>query len=243
MTPISNKRKHYFLGGLLILVLLLGLAGAFLHINTYQPTSSAKQASQHATVTKNVTTFKAKNSKLTLVFYPGGLVKPDSYANWAYQVSKEGYTVKIVHFPLNLAVLASNQVKQVVGPHEKFVIGGHSLGGAMAARYAAKADKPNLKGLFLLAAYTDQKGRLDHSQLPVLSVNASKDGVLNWTNYHANKKYLSKDTTFSTISGGNHGGFGSYGHQKGDKIAKISNAKQQKQVAQILIKWLKTIKN
>lgn len=241
MTLIHNKRKHYFLGGLLILVLLLGLVGTFLHMNTYQPTSSAKQASQHATIIKNVTTFKAKNSKLTLVFYPGGLVEPDSYANWAYQVSKEGYTVKIVHFPLNLAVLAPNQAKQVVGPHEKYVIGGHSLGGAMAARYAAKADKTNLKGLFLLAAYADQKGRLDHSQLPVLSVTASQDGVLNWTNYHANKKYLPKDTTFSTISGGNHGGFGSYGHQKGDKTSKISNAEQQKQVAQILIKWLKTI--
>lgn len=241
MTLIHNKRKHYFLGGLLILVLLLGLVGTFLHMNTYQPTSSAKQASQHATVTKNVTTFKAKNSKLTLVFYPGGLVEPNSYTNWAYQVSKEGYTVKIVHFPLNLAVLAPYQAKQVVD--EKYVIGGHSLGRAMAARYAAKADKTNLKGLFLLAAYADQKGRLDHSQLPVLSVTASQDGVLNWTNYHANKKYLPKDTTFSTISGGNHGGFGSYGHQKGDKTTKISNSEQQKQVAQILIKWLKTIKN
>ena len=73
MTLIHNKRKHYFLGGLLILLLLLGLVGTFLHMNTYQPTSSAKQASQHATVTKNVTTFKAKNSKLTLVFYTVGL--------------------------------------------------------------------------------------------------------------------------------------------------------------------------
>lgn len=239
MTPIRNKRKYYFLGVLLILVLLLGLAGAFLHMNTYQPTSSAKQASQHATVTKNVTTFKAKNSKLTLVFYPGGLVEPNSYANWAYQVSKEGYTVKIVHFPLNLAVLAPNQAKQVVGPHEKFVIGGHSLGGAMAARYAAKADKTNLKGLFLLAAYADQKGRLDHSQLPVLSVTASQDGVLNWTNYHANKKYLPKDTTFSTISGGNHGGFGSYGHQKGIKPLKFLILNNKNKSPRFLLSGLK----
>ena len=188
-----------------------------------------------------MTTFKAKNSKLTVVFYPGGLVEPASYSNWASQLAQAGYTVKIVHFPLNLAVLAPNQAKKVVGPHEQYVIGGHSLGGAMAARYAAQADKKNLKGVFLLAAYADQKGRLDHSDLPVLSITASRDGVLNWANYRANKKYLPRDTTFTTISGGNHGGFGSYGHQQGDQAPHISNATQQQQVAHLLIKWLKRI--
>ena len=111
----------------------------------------------------------------------------------------------------------------------------------MAARYAAQADKKNLKGVFLLAAYADQKGRLDHSKLPVLSITASRDGVLNWSHYQTNKKYLPRDTTFMTISGGNHGGFGSYGHQQGDKAARISNATQQQQVAHLLIKWLKRI--
>ena len=226
MTPTS-KSKRYLWGGLLTLAILIGLAGIILHVKTYQPTASANQASQAATVTQNVTTFKAKNSRLTVVFYPGGLVEPASYSNWAAQLAQAGYTVKIVHFPLNLAVLAPNQANKVVGPHEQYVIGGHSLGGAMAARYAAQADKKNLKGVFLLAAY--------------LSVTASRDGVLNWSHYEANKKYLPRDTTFTTISGGNHGGFGSYGHQQGDKIAHISNATQQQQVAQALIKWLETI--
>lgn len=240
MTP-TPKRKRYLWGGLLTLAILIGLAGVALHLKTYQPTASANQASQAATASKNVTTFKAKNSKLTVVFYPGGLVEPASYSNWAAQLAQAGYTVKLVHFPLNLAVLAPNQAKKVVGPHEQYVIGGHSLGGAMATRYAAQADKKNLKGVFLLAAYADQKGRLDHSKLPVLSVTASRDGVLNWSHYEANKKYLPRDTTFTTTSGGNHGGFGSYGHQQGDKAAHISNATQQQQVAHLLIKWLKRI--
>lgn len=242
MTPTPTpKRKRYLWGCLLTLAVLIGLAGITLHVKTYQPTASANQASQTATVSKNVTTFKVKNSKLTVVFYPGGLVVPASYSNWASQLAQAGYTVKLVHFPLNLAVLAPNQAKKVVGPHEQYVIGGHSLGGAMAARYAAQADKKNLKGVFLLAAYADQKGRLDHSKLPVLSVTASRDGVLNWANYEANKKYLPRDTTFTTISGGNHGGFGSYGHQQGDQAPHISNATQQRQVAHLLIKWLKRI--
>lgn len=240
MTPTS-KSKRYLWGGLLTLAILIGLAGIILHVKTYQPTASANQASQAATVTQNVTTFKAKDSKLTVVFYPGGLVEPASYSNWASQLAQAGYTVKIVHFPLNLAVLAPNQANKVVGPHEQYVIGGHSLGGAMAARYADQADKKNLKGVFLLAAYADQKGRLDHSDLPVLSITASRDGVLNWSNYRANKKYLPRDTTFTTISGGNHGGFGSYGHQQGDQAPHISNATQQQQVAHLLIKWLKRI--
>ena len=42
-----------------------------------------------------------------LIFYPGALVAPASYSEWAQEATK-GYDVYIVHFPLNLAVLAPN---------------------------------------------------------------------------------------------------------------------------------------
>ena len=111
-------KKHYRLKHIwkilvLILGLIIGIGGAYLHLATYRPTTTAQQAVRSAHTTKDVTTFKAKYSRLTVVFYPGALVQPASYAPWAQQVAQAGYTVKIVHFPLNLAVLAPDKVRQL----------------------------------------------------------------------------------------------------------------------------------
>lgn len=234
-----KKFLIWFIG--IILVLLIGLS-AYVHFSTYQPSADAKIAAKNATHTNNVTVFKAKKNKMTVIFYSGALVAPDSYSIWAQKVAKAGYTVKIVHFPFNMAFLNMNAAKSLVKQNEKYVIGGHSLGGAMAARYAHNNQTKNLKGLFLLGAYADKKGRLDRSNLQVLAITATHDGVLNWKNYNSDKKYLPKNTTYKSIQGGNHGGFGSYGSQKGDKKSSISNQKQQDIVADLLINWLNKVR-
>ena len=143
---------------------------------------------------------------------------------------------------LNMALFKTKAADQLIESNEKYVIGGHSLGSAMAARYANQSKNKNLKGIFFLAAYPDQKGRLDHKKLAALSITASRDGILNWQKYRQGQKYLPANTSYKSISGGNDGDFGSYGQQKGDKKAKISNARQQKIIARDLIKWLKNIK-
>lgn len=224
----------------IILVVLIGIS-AYVHFSTYQPSVNAKISAKSATHTKNVTVFKAKKNKMTVIFYSGALVAPDSYSVWAKKVAESGYTVKIVHFPFNMAFLNMNAAKSLVKPNEKYVIGGHSLGGAMAARYAHNNSSKNLKGVFLLGAYADYKGRLDRSDLKVLSITATHDGVLNWKNYNSDKKYLPADTEFKSIKGGNHGGFGSYGTQKGDKKATISNQKQQDIIANLLVSWMNKV--
>ena len=65
------------------------------------------------------------------------------------------------------------------------MIGGHSLGGVIASRYAA-SQKNGLKGVFS-ASYPDEKGSLAETNLPVLSLTASNDEVLNQGNYQAAK--------------------------------------------------------
>lgn len=237
-----KKTKKIFLWILGILAVLVIASGTYIHFHTYNPTSSAQIAAKSAKEDNKTTTFTAKNNKMTVIFYTGALVKPDSYSIWAKQVAKNGYTVKIVHFPLNLAILNQNAAPNLVSKKQDFVIGGHSLGGAMATRFANNYHDKNLKGVFLLGAYADQKGRLDKTNLPVLSLTANRDNVLNWKKYNDNKKYLPKDTKYVTIKGGNHGGFGSYGHQKGDKTATISNKEQQKIIAYQITKWLNQIK-
>lgn len=224
----------------IIVILFLGML-IYLKQASYQPSQAADQTAKSAQITKQVTTFKGKKKKqkqTEIIFYPGALVAPNSYSIWAKDLADHGYTVKIAHFPLNLAIFKQNMAEQITNK-ENYVIGGHSLGGAMAARYVHNHHPKNLKGIFFLAAYADEKGRLDHLNIPALSIVASRDGVLNWQKYQENKKYLPKNSSFDMIHGGNHGGFGSYGQQKGDRQATISNAKQQKLIAQYLLKWLK----
>lgn len=236
-----KKAKKIIISLISIVAILLIIMATYVHFSTYQPSQSAQQAALTSTQTKNATVFKAKHNKMTVIFYTGALVAPNSYSIWAKQVAQAGYTVKIVHFPLNMAFFNQNAADSLVSKKQNYVVGGHSLGGAMATRYGHQNHNSHLRGIFLLGAYADEKGRLDKTNLDVLSVNASKDKVLNWQKYNANKKYLPPSTKYHTIVGGNHAGFGSYGKQKGDGIATISNDTQQKEVATLLINWLNKI--
>lgn len=242
MTKQTNKKKKIFLVAIATIVAIILLSFSYFRFSIYHPSESASSIATTATVrNKQVTEFKAKNSKLTVVFYPGALVEPDSYSIWAKKVAQAGYTVKIAHFPMNKAIFEPTIATKLVTRSERYVIGGHSLGGAMAARYVHEHHSANLKGVFFLAAYADEKGRLDKLSVPVLSITASNDGVIKQDKLITGQKYLPKATTFEIIKGGNHAGFGSYGSQKGDHKATISNQKQQQLVADKLISWLTKI--
>lgn len=235
-----QKRLLWFVGVLVALV-LVGLF--YIKTITYTPTSMALEASQKATDENGALYFKGNEEKPALIFYQGALVESASYSIWAEKVAQAGFSVYLVKQPLNLAVLGQNKAEQVIRSNHltNYVIGGHSLGGVMASRFAAEQDNNELKGVFFLASYPDEKGSLSTYKGQVLSLTGSEDGVLNWQAYDKAKKYLPKQTFFEEIKGGNHAGFGSYGEQKGDKAAGINNDEQQQDVANLLISWLKTI--
>ena len=89
-----------------------------------------------------------------IIFYPGGKVEYTAYSPLMQGFAKEGYFCALVKMPFGLAVFDTNAAKDVKEAHPEithWIIGGHSLGGAMAAKYAAISD---FDGLFLLAAYT-----------------------------------------------------------------------------------------
>lgn len=229
----------------IVLVVLSVIAGGgwvYLRSQIHQPSESARQAATRAQTTQPVLTFKTHLKRgPQVIFYPGALVAPESYSIWAEKVAAAGYQVAIVRFPLDLAVLAPQRAQQVLAKNQRaYVIGGHSLGGVMASRFA-REHQARLKGVFFLASYPDKKGRLQQLNLPVLSVTASHDGVLDWAAYRHAKKYLPDSTRYQQIKGGNHAGFGSYGAQKGDRTATISSQAQQQQTATLLIHWLRQL--
>lgn len=226
-------------------ILIVFSAGGWLYLRSqiHQPSEQARQAATRAQTTQPVLSFKADLVKgPQIIFYPGALVAPESYSVWAEKLAAAGYQVSIVRFPLDLAVLAPQRAHQVLAKHQRaYVIGGHSLGGVMASRFAQQ-HQAHLKGVFFLASYPDKKGSLRQLDQPVLSVTASRDGVLDWSAYRQAKQYLPHHTSYQQIKGGNHAGFGSYGAQKGDHTATISSQAQQQRTAIILLRWLRQLK-
>ena len=235
-----KKFKRWLIGILVVLVVALIGGQLYLKSAAHAPSSAAVVAQKQAITKNGVLYFGKPSAKLTVVMYPGALVDPGAYSIWAAQVAKAGYRVAIVSFPDDLAVLKPNAASAVVKSGQPYVIGGHSLGGVMASRYAAK-HKQGLKGVFFLASYPDDKGKLK-GNVPVLSLTVSRDGVLNFDAWRKAKPNLPSDTTYKQLPGGNHAGFGSYGKQSGDHSAKISNARQQQWVAKQLTHWLDTLK-
>lgn len=240
--------------GILVVFLFVTAGGSlYLKENTYEP-SKAATVIKPTKATKDYELFVSsqpnKNEEQTnLIFYPGALVAPASYRIWAQAVADAGYSVYVLKLPLNLAVLAPNKADVVLGKNAKAknakaknILIGHSLGGVMASRYGQNHQK-EIAGMIFLASYPDEKGSLKKVNIPVLSITASQDQVLNKTQYQKSKAYLPDNTTFLEIKGGNHAGFGSYGAQKGDGKATISNSQQQKELSEAIINWLKKIKS
>jgi hypothetical protein len=179
------------------------------------------------------------------IIYPGGRVDPRAYAPQAHEIASKGYLVVIVPMPLNLAVFGSNKATAVIREFpdiENWVIGGHSLGGSMAALYADN-HTDQIDGLVLWASYPASSNDLSDSALKVVSISASQDGLATPEKIDASRPLLPADTTWVEIIGGNHAQFGWYGSQPGDEAASISRKDQQSQVVQSTLDLLNSISN
>ncbi len=158
-----------------------------------------------------------------VIFYPGGRVDPRSYAQFAHDLALNGHLVVIVPMRLNLAVLSPNRAEEVIAANpgiEAWAISGHSLGGTMAAQYA-KGDLEHIEALALLASYPADSTDLSTSDIKVISLYGTLDGVLSEDSFKSALPLLPKTTEYLPIEGGNHAQFGSYGSQPGDNPATI----------------------
>ena len=172
-----------------------------------------------------------EKAKAAVIFYPGGWVDPQAYESLMYELADRGLCCILLKSPGNLAFLRTDQADEVrdLYPQIKdWYVGGHSLGGAAAGFYLpGKEDR--YKGVILLASYVTRD--LSGSDLKLLSVYGSNDGVLNRGSYEKYKKNWPKDSKELVIEGGIHSYFGSYGIQKKDGVPEISNISQLRQTA------------
>jgi pimeloyl-ACP methyl ester carboxylesterase len=170
-------------------------------------------------------------------------VDPRSYAPAARTIAQEGYLVVIVPMPLNLAVFASDAAAEVIMAYPEvshWAIGGHSLGGAMAARFAY-SHPDDVQGLVLWAAYPDGSNDLSGRRLPVSSIYGTLDGLATPEKIAASHALLPMTAEWVAIEGGNHAQFGWYGPQSGDNPATISREGQQRQVVAATLELLASL--
>ena len=141
-------------------------------------------------------------------------------------LSKQGVLCVLVEMPINLAVFdinAADGIQKDYPQIEEWYIGGHSLGGSMAASYLEK-HTDEYEGLVLLGSYSTVN--LCESGISVLSIYGSEDKVMNREKYAENKSNLPDDFTEIIIDGGCHAYFGMYGAQDGDGTPTITDDEQ-----------------
>lgn len=218
--------------GIVLVVFIIGILiylGQYYHAD--QTAHEALNSNDQVNVSEkdNLTIFTPTTGQdeIGIIFYPGGKVEDIAYAPLMQALAKKGLTAVIVKMPFNLAVLNPNgadAVMEALPEINHWIIGGHSLGGAMASDYVA-GHEDKVEGLVLMGAYPNEDLAL--SNHPVLSLYGSNDQVLNRQAFEAAKVKMPSATTLYEISGGNHSGFGNYGQQAGDGTASISSAEQQ----------------
>lgn len=183
----------------------------------------------------------AKATNSAFILYPGALVDAESYASLMAKLTEQGYTSFIAKMPLDMAILKKDAANKIIADYPAITdwyIGGHSLGGVMAASYAD--EHPDLiQGIAFLASYPNKD--LTDQTLKVVSLYGTNDGVLNMSAYEEAKMLLPTDSVRYSeipISGGNHAAFGNYGPQSGDGIAAISAAAQQEAAVNAIIQLM-----
>jgi dienelactone hydrolase len=177
------------------------------------------------------------------IFYPGGLVDPAAYAPLMKHLSEQGSMTVITPMPLDLAVFGVNKAHDVIAAYpdiKQWIIGGHSLGGSMAAEYV-KGNPAAVKGLAFLASYPADSTDLSALPLKVTSIYGTNDGVARNV-FNDSLARLPAGTPLVIIDGGNHAQFGHYGPQSGDGVATISREEQQQQTTQAIVELIDQLK-
>lgn len=219
-------------------VVLLGAVGFGVYVSDYYHASDSAFAALDNDETVSVVeladkgiAFKAADASTAIVFYPGGKVQAEAYAPLCRAIAERGVTCVLEPMPFNLAVFDINAANGAIANFpdiSSWYVAGHSLGGSMAAQYAA-SHPGLLDGLVLLGSYS--ASNVSASSLRVLSIYGSNDGVLNRQKYADSWKNLPASASELVIEGGNHAQFGDYGEQKGDGAASILAAEQRTKAA------------
>ena len=245
MKSVTKKQKKRLRLVVVLVIASILIGGSFVYLNDYYhgdmvaiENYNPENQVEKQTLADNMTAYVPKEIKAGFVFYPGGKVESISYEPLMEALASEGIVCVLVDMPFRLAVLdvnAAEGIQEYFPDVDLWYIGGHSLGGSMAASYLSKHQE-DYAGLILLGSYSTAdftEGRVD-----VLSVYGSEDGVMNREKYNGYLNNLPTDYTEIVIEGGCHAYFGMYGAQDGDGIPQITNEEQILRTVQSILNFV-----
>lgn len=234
------KQKNKIISKIIFVVKIIFLFIIFFIIsfgvyvsNYYRATDTALsvlEENKDIVIEDNLTVLFPKQSTDTaIIFYPGAKVEDKAYLPLLDKIREKGVVCILVRMPFRMAIFDSNAAQKVMlkFPNIKhWYISGHSMGGAMASKFAS--DNPEkLDGLILLGAYIYGDYSVENTLTIYGSLNKSVENHINYT------KNIVK------IDGGNHSQFGNYGLQKGDLVGKIDSEEQQRKTVLAIEEFIK----
>lgn len=242
---MKSLKRNILMTTIIFLILLFSFVLHYLM--TYYPKSfditpylENSDSVEYSTITFHEFTPLDYDNQKSIILYPGGKVDPLAYASLASNLADRGIKTIIVPMRFNLAILSPNRADYVINdyPHiEEWYVMGHSLGGVMAASYAAN-NLNVIDGLILLASYPMDSVNLSTTDIDVLSIYASRDGLLEEETINSTKGNLPSTTNYVEITGGNHSQMGWYGLQDGDLEPTISKEEQLKIIVNEIVNFI-----
>ncbi len=242
---IFKNKKIYICLISISLLIALTVGGSVLYVSDYYraDVSAIESFAVGEPVTKTmmddgVIAYGASDAEYGFIFYPGGKVEYTAYEPLMRCLASEGVLCVLLEMPCNLAVLDMNAADGICEQYpeiDHWYIGGHSLGGTMAAYYA-EASGGQLEGLVLLGSYSSKD--LSDTSLRVLSVFGSEDDIMNDEKYEECKVNLPFLFTEIEMEGGCHAYFGMYGAQDGDGTPTLTAEEQIRKTAEYIIEFI-----
>jgi pimeloyl-ACP methyl ester carboxylesterase len=181
--------------------------------------------------------------KTGFIFYPGGRINPQGYAAIMHSIAAEGYLVVIPEMPINMAAFKPNLADEIISAYPEiahWVIGGHSVGGTMAAQYT-KNHPGQIDGLIIWASYPADNADISAFDLPVSLIYGELDPRVNAASVAERKHLLPADTVYVVIEGGDHHQFGSYQIKPEEHHAVFSRADQFAEIIQATLRLLESV--
>ncbi len=121
-----------------------------------------------------------------------------------------------------------------------WVIGGHSIGGVMAAQYTDK-NPEMIEGLAFWASYPANSTDISDLNIPVVSVYGSREVTVTVASVGERAHLLPEDTVYIRIEGGDHHQFGSYEINPKDHLATTSRVSQHQQIIEVTLAMLSEV--
>lgn len=202
-----------------ILVVIIGFMG-YLESGHY---SASPLASEYPASSENDDYITYDNgSDIGFIFYPGAKVESSAYS----YLSAVNANVYIAKFPFEMAMFDYDVADQIIADNPQvstWYIGGHSLGGVFANRYAVTTSNP-ISGLVFLGSYPADG---DQSDIPGIALFGDQDLVVG--DYTAKTEFFTDSQEVIVLENANHSGFGNYGQQKGDSELSAEAIKTEQQ--------------